>query len=397
MGMVDALPPLEHLPSGLRQLRRQRGWTQAQLIDHLRAAAAQDGVRLPPARSLRIMVSRWENGHVQPEKDYRHYLRQVLSQTSHPAQTDSCSIPTPGHAPVPLGGQPPGWGPTTLTPELVAHYTSMLSQQVAADVRWGSGVVAGAAASLALTLQRALSTSSQTPSRPCLELAFHAIEFYGWVLQDAGELQQAQAWTDRALSLSDPLEDPFRRCYALMRKSSIASDAGHHDLARHLSEQALHRDISSAPRLKAVVLRQQAIAYAGVNRPLLAMRSLDRACETVAACAQSAAEEELICLYCTPSYIASEAGAAWLQLGYPDRAVGLLQDAVVTWASPDRDQVYLFSRLARAHALVGDVDSAQRVAQLATQAAAEVFSPRVNADVQMAMAALRRREAPVFA
>ena len=46
----------------LRELRLSRGWTQSGLIHRLRCLAAQEGVAVPEADTLKTMVSRWENG-----------------------------------------------------------------------------------------------------------------------------------------------------------------------------------------------------------------------------------------------------------------------------------------------------------------------------------------------
>lgn len=62
----------------LRTARTARGWSQAQLIHALSREAAADGLRLPAHESMRIMLSRWENGHVQPDETYRRYLCAVF-------------------------------------------------------------------------------------------------------------------------------------------------------------------------------------------------------------------------------------------------------------------------------------------------------------------------------
>ncbi len=58
--------------STLRDARRRRGWSQSQLIAHLRAAARATGRELPADETLRSMLSRWEAGQHQPGALYRH-------------------------------------------------------------------------------------------------------------------------------------------------------------------------------------------------------------------------------------------------------------------------------------------------------------------------------------
>jgi len=61
----------------LQQARAARGWSQARLIRELQTTAKRDGFVLPAAESLRGQVSRWENGHVQPDEEYRRLLRLI--------------------------------------------------------------------------------------------------------------------------------------------------------------------------------------------------------------------------------------------------------------------------------------------------------------------------------
>lgn len=62
----------------IKSARARRGWSQAQLIGAMRARATQQGVALMSASSLRVALSRWENGHMQPDGLHSRLLRQVL-------------------------------------------------------------------------------------------------------------------------------------------------------------------------------------------------------------------------------------------------------------------------------------------------------------------------------
>jgi len=61
----------------LKQARVDRGWSQGRLIGEMRSVASGYGIALPGAESLRGQLSRWENGHVQPDEEYRRLLRLV--------------------------------------------------------------------------------------------------------------------------------------------------------------------------------------------------------------------------------------------------------------------------------------------------------------------------------
>ncbi len=66
----------------LKRERLARGWSQARLIAELRNVAAREGYTLPANGSLVAMVSRWENGHCQPDALYRSLLCEVYGKAA---------------------------------------------------------------------------------------------------------------------------------------------------------------------------------------------------------------------------------------------------------------------------------------------------------------------------
>jgi transcriptional regulator with XRE-family HTH domain len=53
--------------SALRQARTELGWSQSRVIAELQKQARSLGLTLPSARSLKTELSRWENGHRNPD------------------------------------------------------------------------------------------------------------------------------------------------------------------------------------------------------------------------------------------------------------------------------------------------------------------------------------------
>ena len=66
----------------LREVRIARGWSQGRLIFAMRQEGASRGLSLASPASLKTQISRWENGHCQPDAMYRNVLAAVygLSQ-----------------------------------------------------------------------------------------------------------------------------------------------------------------------------------------------------------------------------------------------------------------------------------------------------------------------------
>lgn len=55
------------LADQIKRARRHRGWSQARLLQAMREHAKIEGVELMNSTSLRVALSRWENGHHRPD------------------------------------------------------------------------------------------------------------------------------------------------------------------------------------------------------------------------------------------------------------------------------------------------------------------------------------------
>ncbi|XVU24233.1 helix-turn-helix domain-containing protein [Actinoplanes sp. CA-054009] len=61
----------------LRDLRERRGWSQPDLARNMVKVAAEFGGTAELA-SLKPMISKWENDHIEPDQYNRHLLAQTL-------------------------------------------------------------------------------------------------------------------------------------------------------------------------------------------------------------------------------------------------------------------------------------------------------------------------------
>jgi len=78
-------PEDEAFGSRMRRARLERGWSQDRLIQRMRQAAQQVfGQQLPCDRSMKAMVSRWENNWRVPDR----YNRRVLAAALGVSETD---------------------------------------------------------------------------------------------------------------------------------------------------------------------------------------------------------------------------------------------------------------------------------------------------------------------
>lgn len=67
----------------LAAARNQLGWSQARLVSELERRSRTIGLTVMSGASLKTALSRWENGHVQPDRHYRQLLQDIygLSDT----------------------------------------------------------------------------------------------------------------------------------------------------------------------------------------------------------------------------------------------------------------------------------------------------------------------------
>jgi hypothetical protein len=85
-----------------------------------------------------------------------------------------------------------------------------------------------------------------------------------------------------------------------------------------------------------------------------------------------------IATYCTPAYIEMEAANCWLHLGQPANAIPIFEQGLIDWPTgQERDRGLCLSRLATAHAVVGDAEAACAVGQQALTVIRTAHSARI--------------------
>lgn len=132
------------------------------------------------------------------------------------------------------------------------------------------------------------------------------------------------------------------------------------------------------PRLRAVILRQRALAYALIGESAAAASDCDTAvAEAISGVSQ---DEEDRAPYCTPMYAEMEAGAVQVHLGNAIAALPILEDSRAAWDDPGqaRDYALCISRLATAYGAAGQLDQALDAAHDAMAAAGGLGSHRVT-------------------
>ena len=269
---------------------------------------------------------------------------------------------------------------------------------VEADRLMGSMCITGPIQLQMPVVERACAVTRGADRAEMLRFACQFTEFGGWVFQDAGDLACAMRWTDRALDYALELGDQRVIAYTLMRKAMIATESGDPARGLGIANSALeHRD-ALTPRLRAVILRQRSYSNAALGEVIASARDSDEA--VIEAVAGEQQSEEDRAPYCTPTYAAMEAGAAWVRLGHPKTAIPILEKSRAEWPDPTqvRDYALCVSRLAIAYAAAGQPDQACAAADEAVALAHGLGSRRVAGQLGLLHRSLDRwRQEPAAA
>lgn len=363
----------------LKAARQSRGWSQMRLIAELERVSVARGVSPPTRASLKTQVSRWENGHVEPDEVYSSLLAEVYSTTA---------------ADLGLQSEPALWLPRPMvdgqpSSDLVESLSGVLEEYARADNAVGPGYLIGLTVQHVTELERVAVEARGSLRVQILALCSRFAEFAGWLCQDAGDVLEAERLTDRALDFVEGSDDATARAYLLMRKSAIASERRDSVRALNLAEAASGSDPSRfPPQLRALLARQVAIAHATVRNQLESDRAADEALEALAVGGSDAPTHFA---YCTPAYVLMETGSAAARMRMYEVATDRLSEAVATW--PDgfrRDHALAHARLALVEAARGNIAAACASGKDALDLATVAPSARTRAVLK----ALDKRLAP---
>ena len=351
----------------LKAVRQARGWSQLRLVSELEGLAQSRHLPVASRASMKTQVSRWENGHVRPDRTYAGLLAEIYGTT--PADLDLVDEPGRIWVPPPAVVGPP-------SREWLACMEGLLAEYAATDNAVGPGHLLGVVAQHVAHLERVALRATNGLARESLVLGSRFAEFAGWLSQDGGDLGQAERWTDRALDLTELESDPSMRSYILMRKSAIAADRREPARAVSLAVAATRDHRRLSPPLQALVLRQAGISHALGGDARESERAVDSALSVVEDHGSSAGP----LAYCSPAYVLMEAGVAALRLKSLHVAAERLTAAATTWPEGfERDRGLCLARLALVEAKRGNVDVSCEVGRRAVDVVAVAGSARTRA------------------
>lgn len=366
--------------AALRGTRHARGWSQERLIRALRDAAEIRGIPIADPSSLKVMISRWENGHAMPDPTHRELLRaaygldDVALGFKSTAMINGVWSADLRRETLPIYSA--ALTPTQIDPAIVDHFRVLLDEFCRLDSLMGPRYVIAPLLSELESLERLCSAARGVVRDNLLTVGARFAELAGWFFQDGGDLQMASYWTNRAMDYAQEIGDLQLISYVLMRKSSVATDGGQRAQGLGIANAALRPWHRLTPGVRALALRQKAYAHAMFDEPNECSSTLLEAESQVLAIGADR-EEPTFTSYCSVQYVEMEAANCWVRLGRPDEAIETYSNSLAEWpAEQRRDRGLCLSRLASAYASMGEIESACATGQQAAVAVRRAPSAR---------------------
>lgn len=340
----------------LQEARHSRGWSSADLRAELALAAEHLGVKLASDASLRVLISRWENGRAEPEPVNRMLLQEVFGLDAAALGFAQDDAGTRADVTGLVAYTASRSGPTDA---LLEYFDRQLGEHVRFDNLAGPNfVLATAQAQLGQVEQLAANGATELA-----RLAARFAEFTGWLQQDVGNDAEALRLTSRAVDFAEMAGDGELTTYNRMRKANVLTSAAELPLAASTAKRALDDATDRYPQLVPVCLRQSALTAARMRDESSARAAIEHAVNLTNAAVNGA---DAMTAYCTTSYVQMEAALCLLVLRLPAAAEEACQKALAVWPEGlDRDRTLCLARRAVALVDLREFDEACRTAMLA--------------------------------
>lgn len=237
----------------------------------------------------------------------------------------------------------------------------------------------------------AVRASAATRNR-LLRLTSRYAEFTGWMAQEAGSDSGALWWTDLAARLADAAGDSALVAYAGIRRALIAMYQGHG--AATIAAVGDAEQSRWSPAIREQAARRVAQGYALQGDHSACLRALDRARELGASTVLAQNKAFTLGPTTMSDPLAITTGWCLFDLARWEEAVAVLAPAVADLpVEASRSRARYGSRLALAHAALGDLPQATAVTASLLDAADAADSATIRIDLRRLSRTLNRHSA----
>ncbi|MBV9140606.1 MAG: tetratricopeptide repeat protein [Pseudonocardiales bacterium] len=356
--------------TSLQTVRRQLGYTGAQVIDLLTRRATALNLPIANQASLKTKLSRWENGKEQPSEIYQRLFREIYGRTN----TELGFPDEPEEDPEAAELRARLAVARTVDRETVEVFRHQVDHARRLDRRFGA-LTQLDQLRIQIDHVQQLLTYRAGPQRPTLAgVLVEASTLAGWQALDRAA--PGQAWThyERAKTAAREADSPALLAHATAEQAFILIDLNEPTAA--VDQLAHARSIAhgtATPLLSAWLAAAHGEALAAAGRADDARRAFDTASALLPA---DPVDPALPFLFLGDSHLDRWRGHALAHLGAP-KAIDHLTAALARLpADFVRARAGLLVDLAYAHAAAGDRDAALTYAQQARRLATQIKSDR---------------------
>ncbi|GLY51873.1 hypothetical protein Lesp01_55290 [Lentzea sp. NBRC 102530] len=360
--------------SRLRAVRDSLGYTQAQVVRFFLARGQQIGSTQATEQSMLIMMSRWENSHVEvTDPAYQRLFREFYGRTNEelgfPPEVENHSAEELRERLIVA---------RSIDPATLDMFQRQVNDLRSSDHKFGAVVVLDQLNSLVRQIEdyRTFSVSSRHRERLAAILT-DARTLAGWTALDRGSQLQSWQYHEDAKVSAREADSPHLLAHAAAQQAVILLDIGQPAEAVELLEYARYVAENRAPSLlQSWLAAAHGEGLAADGQRDAALRAFDDASALLPA---NPVDPEMPFLLLNDGQLVRWRGSSLLRLGDQD-AINQLEAAVRGLATPGlnavRGQTNLYVDLAFAYAAAGDSRGALRYARTARQLASRIKSDR---------------------
>ena len=356
--------------TSLQTVRRQLGYTAAQVIDLLIRRA--DALHLPIATkaSLKTKLSRWENGKEQPSEIYRRLFREIYGRTN--AELGFPDEPEEDPEAAELRTRLAV--ARTLDQDTVEIFRHQVDHARHIDRRFGALTQLDQLRTQIDQVQHFL-TYRAGPQRPALAgVLVEASTLAGWQALDRAAVGQAWTHYERAKTAAREADSPALLAHATAEQAFVLIDL---DETTAAVDQLTHArsilNTNATPLLGAWLAAAHGETLAAAGHADDARRAFDTASDLLPA---DPIDPALPFLFLGDSHLDRWRGHALARVGAPDAIDQLTAALARLPAEFVRARTSLLVDLTYAHAATGDRDATLAYVQQARRLAAQIKSDR---------------------
>ncbi|UQS26073.1 helix-turn-helix domain-containing protein [Amycolatopsis thermalba] len=281
---------------------------------------------------------------------------------------------------------------STQVHEMVDHLREQWHLLVKTDNLFGPRYALTSVQSHLVMIGDLLAVTRDHARREVARVAAQYAESAAWLHEDAGGLDRAVYWTNRALEWAHEADDRVMLAWTLFRRSQQAAASGDAGQTIGLVQAAQRDEAALAGPMRAALAQQEAHGYALDGDAGSTLRKLDEALAWAATDTDGDARGGHGS-FCTESYLELQRASCWLTLQQPKRAIEVFDRTLPTLpAVYRRDRGVALSRFAVAYAAVDEVEQAASVAREALGIARSAGSVRTEREIQVVGQRLHRHQ-----